>query len=604
MWIVPVLFWVFCTFCLIKNGLDWRKAFLCAAVLWGVVLVAITEILSSFGIFEIFWVGSLWTLCLFLCFVAVFISRHKRIEYSSKPLAAHEYTILFFITFICCLTFVIAIIAPPNTWDSMAYHMPRVMHWLQNKSVAHYPTHILRQVDMNPWAEFAISHFQVLSGNDRFANLIQWFSMVGSLIGVSLIARFFGANRSTQIFSALIAATIPMGILQSSSTQNDYVVSFWLICFSWSMLEYIKKRNYIWAVFVGFSLGLAILTKGTAYIFAFPFCVWLFILLLGNFKKVAIVHVALIVFSFILINAPHYKRNYDVFSNPLSSGEYIHNNEIYSLSVFVSNFLRNSSLQLKTPYENINNFIEKFVIKIHKVIKIDQNDQRTSWEGTRYGVGKLTLHEDTTGNFLHSILFFVAFILFFLAFLKKEKTDNLFIFYFLCLVSGYFIYCFVMKWQPWIARLFLPLYVLGSPAAAYIIDKFLKKETMIIVAFIFICFSMPWVVGNKSRPLMIYQKKEGFIYPLANLPRSILYFANRPELYDSYLMTSRDIVKKGVTKIGLITHENSWEYPLWVLLDEASQKYFSIHHVDVQNATQRFDSGMINDVEYIVRMGP
>src|SRR4030095_5899533 len=34
----------------------------------------------------------------------------------------------------------LAFLAPPNNWDSMTYHMPRVAHWSQAGSVAHYPT--------------------------------------------------------------------------------------------------------------------------------------------------------------------------------------------------------------------------------------------------------------------------------------------------------------------------------------------------------------------------------------------------------------------------------------------------------------------------------
>jgi hypothetical protein len=40
-----------------------------------------------------------------------------------------------------------------------------------------------------------------------------------------------GANQTGQLIAAVFVATIPMGILQASSTQNDYVLSFWLICF-------------------------------------------------------------------------------------------------------------------------------------------------------------------------------------------------------------------------------------------------------------------------------------------------------------------------------------------------------------------------------------
>ena len=134
---------------------------------------------------------------------------------------------------------------------------------------------ILRQLHSNPWSEFAILHFQILDGGDRFANFIQWFSMVGSIVGVSLLAKELKATIRGQIFAAVACATIPMGILQGSSTQTDYVVSFWLVCFVYFAMLLRRKADLLYALATGVALGLAILTKATAYIFAFPFLAWL-----------------------------------------------------------------------------------------------------------------------------------------------------------------------------------------------------------------------------------------------------------------------------------------------------------------------------------------
>ena len=137
------------------------------------------------------------------------------------------------------MTFLTALIYPPNTPDSMSYHMPRVMHWIQNQNVDFYPTSTTRQLYVSPFSEYVILHLQLIVNGDRLANLVQWFSMFGSLIGVSLIARELGGNTKSQIFSALFCATIPMGILQSTSTQTDYVVSFWIVILVYFLLCYI-----------------------------------------------------------------------------------------------------------------------------------------------------------------------------------------------------------------------------------------------------------------------------------------------------------------------------------------------------------------------------
>lgn len=183
---------------------------------------------------------------------------------------------------------VIAVIAPPNNWDSMAYHMARVMHWIQNQGIGHYPTHITRQVFMPPAAEWVILHLQLLSGSDRFANLVQWGALTGCVVGVSWIARLLGARYWGQIFAAVAAGTLPMALLQASSTQNDLVCAFWLVCGAAAGLNTVRGTasgmpapasgagQPWWPVAAtGTSFGLALLTKGTAYPYALPFLLWI-----------------------------------------------------------------------------------------------------------------------------------------------------------------------------------------------------------------------------------------------------------------------------------------------------------------------------------------
>ena len=108
--------------------------------------------------------------------------------------------------------------------------------------------------------------------------MVQWLSMAGSLLGVSLVAKQLGANSSQQVVVAVFAGTLPMGILQATSTQNDYVVGFWLICFVHFGLQLISLKSWDEALpdslKTGIALGLAVATKGTAYVFALPFALW------------------------------------------------------------------------------------------------------------------------------------------------------------------------------------------------------------------------------------------------------------------------------------------------------------------------------------------
>src|SRR5207249_2914067 len=75
-----------------------------------------------------------------------------------------------------------------------------------------------------------------------------------------------GANSSL-----LGSASLPMAILQASSTQNDLVASLWLVCFVYFLVRLVTAWKWTDAALGGISLGLAMLTKVTSYLLAPPF---------------------------------------------------------------------------------------------------------------------------------------------------------------------------------------------------------------------------------------------------------------------------------------------------------------------------------------------
>src|SRR6202000_1628637 len=113
----------------------------------------------------------------------------------SQPTSA---AIIFLPAGILLATAVIAYFAAPNNWDSMTYHLSRLMHWTQDKTVASFPTANLRQIDSPPGSSYAAIQFYILSDSDRWVNFIQWFSALGSMIGASLIAARLQAKAEAQ----------------------------------------------------------------------------------------------------------------------------------------------------------------------------------------------------------------------------------------------------------------------------------------------------------------------------------------------------------------------------------------------------------------------
>ena len=274
-----------------------RLAFLQAFVIIGGLVWFITELLSIFRAINFACLASSWGIvCLATLAIVVKVTNGAvrgavldEIRFVQKRLNSLPrglLVILIIALLVVTILGLIAFVAAPNTWDSMTYHLSRVMHWEQNQSLGYYPTSIERQLHLGPFAEMAILNFQILAGNDRLANFVQFFAMVGCLVGISLITKKLGGNVYAQILSSVAVATLPMGILQSTSTQTDYVVALWLVCLVALILKQMpaEKTSRTQYFFMGVSLGLAILTKVTALLFSVSYGLWFAFVFLKAFQ--------------------------------------------------------------------------------------------------------------------------------------------------------------------------------------------------------------------------------------------------------------------------------------------------------------------------------
>ena len=183
-----------------KTGLN--ISLLVSSVLTGTVITFMTEVLSLFHSFSFYPLTLAW-----FAVTIVAISRalpELRLGLKEKPWRWNKFFfdeqfLLFLVGLTLFITALTASASTPNTWDSMTYHLARVEHWIQNKTIAYYPTHIIRQLYYCPWAEFAIAHLRLLCPWESIVNLLQWFAMAGSLVAVSLIVKQLGGSRRGQL---------------------------------------------------------------------------------------------------------------------------------------------------------------------------------------------------------------------------------------------------------------------------------------------------------------------------------------------------------------------------------------------------------------------
>ncbi len=239
----------------------------------------------------------------------------------------NRFTILSLVafSFISGLLLLVALIAHTNNVDSLNYHMSRVMHWIQDRNLAHYPVAYEPQLTNQIGAELIILQLRVLSGSDRLANLVQWSSLILSALALSLGAKLLGARRNGQLAAAAFGISIPMGLLQATSTQNDYVTALWLIILAVFIL-YACTEEPTWVEISSISaaLGLGLLTKGTFYPFAIPWGVWLIIHWIKQRRFFLMLKRGAIIASIVMIvNIGYWTRNLETYGGPFGSTQWV-----------------------------------------------------------------------------------------------------------------------------------------------------------------------------------------------------------------------------------------------------------------------------------------
>ena len=575
------------------RGEPWPGAALLGAIAWGTVLTVLTETLGAAGAITHGALGMVWSaIVLGLGAWLLHVWRARGCAVSLRvPLAAagRDRWLLLPVALVASLTLVIALAAPPNTFDTMAYHMARVAHWGADGSVDNYPTAILRQLHMAPFAEYAVLHLYVLADGDRLANLVQWLAMLGSVAAAAAAARELCGGHRAMLYAAVFCATLPIGILEASATKNDYVVAFWIAAAAWLVLvltlrppEEARRRHEYWLA-LGAAVGLATLTKATAYLFTAPLLVWLAVGVLRRPDRRTLAGAAAAAVLALTLNGAFFARNVDLHGSPfgptVENDEHRYANERLDLQVLASNVLRNAALQVATGWRPADALITRAVLKAHRILAIDPALPQTTWMGIEFDAHQRWRHEDSAPNPLHFLLLLAAPVAL-LAWRGPRTGAALGLL--AAVVAGFLLFCGYLQWQPWHSRLHLPLLVLAAPVAGLAIARIPRPAAGAAVAFLLTAAAAPALLANESRPLLAARN-------VLNTPRSDQYFANWPAMAGVYSSVSGRLGAAGCRDVALVAWWNAYEYPLWAL--GAGGAPIRVRHVAVANPSARYAEG-------------
>ncbi len=459
-----------------------------------------------------------------------------------------------------------AILGTPNMADVLTYHMPRILFWAQHGSVGSYPTPNYQELSMPPFSEYAMLQIYVLGDGDWGVGLAQLAAFAGAIVAASASAARLGAGFRGQWAAALVCATLPSAILQSSGAKPDVTMGAWLAVAAWAALEAAERFEIKRALALGAGLGLCLLTKGTAYLFAPPMLLALWASAPKAGKETLARSAAVAAIVVVLLNAGYWGRNWAFNGKPLGDGtingdgDYTYANARFGMDVFASNVIRNAVLQLVFR-QSWNERIHAAAVGLHERLGIDENDPATTWMTTSFQPPAYSMHEALAPNVRHLLLLGPTV----LWLLYRRRLDAA-AWLLLGLVGGFLAFCFYLKWQPWHARMHLPLFLAAAPVVGLFLGS-LRPRTLGAAALV-------WLVWNARTPVRFNSLRplEGR-WSVLHAPRDEAYLVDHTFLLDPVACAQDLLRADSCRRIGIDRASGAIIYPILARLRDEDRAY-------------------------------
>jgi 4-amino-4-deoxy-L-arabinose transferase-like glycosyltransferase len=519
----------------------------------------------------------------------------NRLKDDLRRLERNEVVVAAGLSAVAVALLVVAWLAPPNNNDSMIYHMSRVMHWAQDGSLAHFPTQQHGQISKPFWTESAILTLRVLFGNDRPANLVQWSAMALSLVGVSAVAGRLGASWSGQWAAAAFAASVPLGVLHSTNTKNDYSVALWMVCLVYLVLV-ARRRPLGWVetVLVGAAVGLGLLTKGTAFPYIFPAVVWFAVVVVRSVGlRRALGQAAVIGIVAAGLNLGLWSRNLTTYGGlygppgglagsvetdelvePEAAGGALIQAVVSRAGWLIVRVARTAGQNIVMP--EIGGRLREGLYGVPALFDREYVDDLE--EG-------LWNHEDTAGNLLHLTLFVLAGAV--IAVWAVRRREGAALEYLAVVTAGFVGLALITASSDLFGvRYQLPFFILAAPIFGLALSTIGRPGLSLMAALLLILAAVPYVVLNNTRPL-IGTRPRTRVGSVLTTPRVDLLFAHVPEQEEAYLAAAQAIRTSTCRSVGLEVPPSQLEYLIWWVLD-APQSGIRIENLSTSPYLDRY----------------
>ena len=566
-------------------------------------LFCMIEVLSLFHLITSISVIICWLLFDgFLLYKIISFRNNNKIVTSKFIKSAREFfkdnKIYIFISIIFAfIVLVISALIVPFNWDSLSYHLTRLVVWLEQGSVEHFSTIDTRMLGTPPLKEFLDLSVYAIIGHsyDSILNLTQTFSYLFNILLVVEIASLIGCKKRGKILAALLFASSPICIGEAFTTQTDQFAALFVLIFIIMCLSLIKnpklinleKDSFFKMIAIGLCVAFTYLAKPSGVFGILVFTLYVFIICIKNkikFKTMIIwaltaVCVALIVlFPELLRNYLTYGSLMDPWQGP---GQLV---LTLDPRYFTLNMLKNYGMNLiDFPFPFLADNYINMINSVAKVFGINPSNSMIAEGGMKYHIITNSRFScDTAGNYLIFLILPIIILIFIIRSISKRKLDCPY--GIAALITFFMALCFV-KWEPYMARYLVAYVGVIAPFIAYELENISNNKFISNCSYVLVILGCSFllIVGLKD-----YVKKTYVVSRNNYENRNHAYYVGNPgEYYTTYKPLSEKLGDSHYKKIGFDMYSSGgFNYPIYRLLLEHADDVNIIHS---RNATVKYE---------------
>lgn len=587
-------------------------------LLSGAAIVLSTEAMSLMGVLTAGGAGAVWAMMLAAAAGAATwghirhpgeLAKLARGARDWRGLSTHEARaslVCLLIVGGVCLA--VAVMVPPNNWDSMTYHLPRVMHWIQNGSVEHYATYDMRRLNMPPASSYAILHVMLLSGSDHYVNLVQWVAWVGLVVAAGQVARGMGLGREGAVVAAALCGVFPMALVQSTTTQSDLFTACWVMCLAALV---VRRRDYSGSdlLWMGLAFGLAVASKPTGILFGVGWLGYLVVrvgMRAGHHEKRVMCWARGVLFAVVvglvamLPSAAHFQRNHETFGSVMGA-DFDTRAEAFGPRMTLSSLSRN--LALNMPVQAVWDGVTWFHDRVLRTgIDIPALTEKHSFQlplsSTRGSL--LFASEDFVGAPAHMVAAMLAAAWLAWRCVRGDRRVAVAGWLIPVMLLGLVLFSTLIKWQQWANRLTLPLLVFSGLLIAVFLRRCCPPAARVALVVLMGGLGVFYSLTQTHRPIIALPMSwtdRSQSPSVLGLDRDEMYFIGYGRFVEKPVA---DLIQKiaanpSVNRVGFSMPLDSWEYPFWVLIPKLGARPIWFSSVMVANESAKWPQEIPDD---------